>query len=202
MSYLNDHAGEVKNAGYYRRQLKLSQAELARLNEKLRSMGDALFNLMQKTDSETPEFQDGERVLMSTPSSDDVQLVEPTLTRVSSNSRFALIPRELNENIAKALTLQSNLEEDDWLIAQNSWNKIIAIADGQANNPTPTDLPKETITREAWLQQCSDRFMQRVRDITRNQASEFAEVCLENIDGDLSEDPVECADEDMSYWTD
>lgn len=55
--------------------------------------------------------------------------------------------------------------------------------------------------KEEWIRRCAARFEQR-GGLHLNQARDFAEACLENLDGDLTENPEDAADEDMTYWGD
>lgn len=54
--------------------------------------------------------------------------------------------------------------------------------------------------RHVWLSKCATRYVEAAK-ITPKLAWDMAVACLENVDGDLNEDPAECADEDMSCWT-
>lgn len=55
------------------------------------------------------------------------------------------------------------------------------------------------MTKEEWITACAARFETR-GGLHVREARDFAEACLENIDGDLITDPVEAADEDMTRW--
>ncbi len=57
------------------------------------------------------------------------------------------------------------------------------------------------MNKEEWLTRCAARFATR-GGLHLKQARDFAEAALENLNGDLTENPEEAADEDMSYWTD
>lgn len=59
---------------------------------------------------------------------------------------------------------------------------------------------KEIAAKGDWLMKCAARYEDKAK-IDSSLALDFAKGCLENVDGDLSESPVECADEDMSCWT-
>lgn len=56
------------------------------------------------------------------------------------------------------------------------------------------------MNKSEWLEACAARFIEKAK-VERDFAVEAAEACLENVEGDLSENPVECADEEMSCWT-
>ncbi len=53
--------------------------------------------------------------------------------------------------------------------------------------------------KEGWLTKCAARFETR-GGLPLKQARDFAESALENLDGDLTENPEEAADEDMTRW--
>ena len=53
--------------------------------------------------------------------------------------------------------------------------------------------------KEEWLTKCAARFETR-GGLHLKQARGFAEAALENLDGDLTENPEEAADEDMTRW--
>lgn len=57
-----------------------------------------------------------------------------------------------------------------------------------------------TITREVWLQRCVARLMERA-GLGRDDAMLLAESQLENLKDDLSENPEDAADDELSYWT-
>ncbi len=54
--------------------------------------------------------------------------------------------------------------------------------------------------RKEWISKCAAIFQTKAL-LERTTANEMAEACLENIDGDLTENPVDCANEEMSCWT-
>lgn len=54
--------------------------------------------------------------------------------------------------------------------------------------------------KDEWLKRCAARFVERAA-MTADEAMEFAEIELDALDGDLTEDPVDAADEEMSCWT-
>ena len=59
----------------------------------------------------------------------------------------------------------------------------------------------ETYTKEQWINKCAERLI----DVTKMDyklAKSIAESQLENCNGDLSEDPVDAAESEMSYWND
>lgn len=53
--------------------------------------------------------------------------------------------------------------------------------------------------KEEWLMKCAARF-ETLGGLHIKQARDFAEAALENLDGDLTENPEEAADEDMTRW--
>ena len=55
--------------------------------------------------------------------------------------------------------------------------------------------------KEEWLTKCAARFEAR-GGLNLEKARYFAEASLENLDFDLTEDPEDAADEEMSCWTD
>jgi len=54
--------------------------------------------------------------------------------------------------------------------------------------------------KDEWLKKCAARFEERAAS-TPGEAMELAEIQLDALDGDLTEDPVDAADEEMSCWT-
>jgi hypothetical protein len=60
----------------------------------------------------------------------------------------------------------------------------------------------QDMTKEKWLADCAARFKQRVSDMTDEEAKWQADLALESVDGDLTEHPSDCADEELSCWTD
>ena len=63
------------------------------------------------------------------------------------------------------------------------------------------------MTREDWLTACAARFVER-GGMTEGDALDMAKTCAENEaenngdDPDKWEPPVDCANEEMSYWAD
>lgn len=55
-------------------------------------------------------------------------------------------------------------------------------------------------SKQEWLNQCAERF--RDYGCDQKDADYLALCCLENVDGDLTYDPVDCADEEVTYWGD
>lgn len=55
--------------------------------------------------------------------------------------------------------------------------------------------------KEEWLTTCAARFETRA-GLNLELARSFAEASLEVVDGDLTENPEDAADEEMSCWTD
>lgn len=55
------------------------------------------------------------------------------------------------------------------------------------------------MSRKEWLEACAARF--KHYGCTYREAMYMAEICLDDMcEGDLTYDPVEAADEDVSYW--
>ena len=54
--------------------------------------------------------------------------------------------------------------------------------------------------KQAWVSRCADRYVEQSK-CDRDLAESMAEASLENLAGDLTEDPIEAADEDMSCWS-
>lgn len=55
--------------------------------------------------------------------------------------------------------------------------------------------------KQEWLDKCAAQFVAR-GGMTAPEAVLSAEACLEFCDSDLTEDPVDAADEEMSNWGD
>lgn len=55
------------------------------------------------------------------------------------------------------------------------------------------------ISKDEWLQRCAARYQHRA-GIEASEAMSCAEASLENLDGDLTENPEEAADEDLTCW--
>lgn len=53
---------------------------------------------------------------------------------------------------------------------------------------------------EQWLERCAARF-QAVASVAPGLAMNMAKSQLENLKDDLTENPEEAADDEMSYWT-
>ena len=54
--------------------------------------------------------------------------------------------------------------------------------------------------KDEWLKKCAARFEERAAT-TPGESMELAEIQLDALDGDLTEDPVDAADEEMSCWS-
>lgn len=52
-----------------------------------------------------------------------------------------------------------------------------------------------------WIRRCADRFMQKA-GMADEDAIGCARASLENLDGDLAENPEDAADEDLTRWQD
>lgn len=57
------------------------------------------------------------------------------------------------------------------------------------------------VTKTEWLSRCAARFQQR-GCMELNEAMKVAEASLENLDNDLTENPEDAADEDLTRWQD
>lgn len=56
------------------------------------------------------------------------------------------------------------------------------------------------MTKELWLERCANKLV-AVANVETALALDIAESQLENLKGDLTEDPEEAADDELSYWT-
>lgn len=65
---------------------------------------------------------------------------------------------------------------------------------------TPPTETKQELTREQWLARCAAHF-QKVAALDESLAIDMAKAQLETLKGDLSENPEQAADDEMSYWT-
>lgn len=61
-------------------------------------------------------------------------------------------------------------------------------------------LGRAGVASHSWISRCADRYVEKSK-CDRALAESMAASSLENLDGDLTEDPIEAADEDMSCWT-
>lgn len=52
-----------------------------------------------------------------------------------------------------------------------------------------------------WLSRCAAQYMKRI-GMSEEDARDAAKAALENLDNDLTENPEDAADEDLSYWQD
>lgn len=60
----------------------------------------------------------------------------------------------------------------------------------------------EGMNEELWLTRCAAQFKKRCPELTDDQCTYQAKVCFESAGCDLTEDPEDCADEEMSEWND
>jgi hypothetical protein len=60
----------------------------------------------------------------------------------------------------------------------------------------------EGMTKELWLKKCAAQFKKVCPSMTDEECSDLAEICFESVGSDLMEVPEDCADEEMSEWTD
>lgn len=63
-----------------------------------------------------------------------------------------------------------------------------------------TETQQTPITREQWLERCAARFIS-VAAVGKQDAHDLAESQLENLKDDLTENPEQAADDELSYWT-
>lgn len=67
-------------------------------------------------------------------------------------------------------------------------------------HPAPEPGPMTIPTRDEWLERCAA--VLRVRGgMTPDDALKTAEAQFENIGSDLTENPEDAAEDEMSYWT-
>lgn len=57
------------------------------------------------------------------------------------------------------------------------------------------------MNKEEWISRCAVRFQQR-GDMAADEATKNAEASLENLGNDLTENPEDAADEDLTRWQD
>jgi hypothetical protein len=57
-----------------------------------------------------------------------------------------------------------------------------------------------SLTKEQWIERCAKR-LQEVAHLDAGMAHYIAESQLENLRGDLTENPEDAADDEISYWT-
>ncbi len=53
--------------------------------------------------------------------------------------------------------------------------------------------------KQEWLDACAAQFIRRAKMLPED-ATHHASVCLESVNGDLTESPEDAADEEMSNW--
>jgi len=75
--------------------------------------------------------------------------------------------------------------------------------DPGANVPLDRCVMPTEITKGEWLRRCAARFIEK-GGVDEETAEAFAETCLESTleFEDFESTPEECADGEMSYWTD
>lgn len=54
------------------------------------------------------------------------------------------------------------------------------------------------MNKQEWLNECAERF--RFYGCSDEESFYMAELCLDSVDDDITYDPVDCADEEVSYW--
>lgn len=57
----------------------------------------------------------------------------------------------------------------------------------------------DTIDKGAWVERFAARMLKE-SEMPMEEGRKWAEVALENLDGDLSESPEDAADDEMSCW--
>jgi len=60
----------------------------------------------------------------------------------------------------------------------------------------------QSLKRKEWINKYIGRIQERCSDVSNSFAKELAEASLENIKYDLTECPVEMANEEISCWSD
>ena len=60
----------------------------------------------------------------------------------------------------------------------------------------------EGMTEELWIAKCAAQFKNVCPTLTDEECSDQAKICFESVDSDLMEVPEDCADDEMSEWTD
>lgn len=61
----------------------------------------------------------------------------------------------------------------------------------------------EGMTEELWLNRCAARFSEKAPWLSKDECAEQASMCFEYCaENNLHEHPEDCADEEMSEWTD
>lgn len=56
------------------------------------------------------------------------------------------------------------------------------------------------MNKQEWLNACAERF--KHYGCNDEEANYMAELCLDSNEGDITYDPLDCADEEVSYWID
>jgi hypothetical protein len=56
------------------------------------------------------------------------------------------------------------------------------------------------MTEKLWIIKCAAQFRKVYPSIGISDASDLAEMCFEDANGDLTEVPEDCADDEMSEW--
>ena len=67
-------------------------------------------------------------------------------------------------------------------------------------NGQSIEAGQPALTREQWLARCAARFRE-VAAVETPGDMELAEAQLENLKDDLTENPEDAADDEMSYWS-
>ncbi len=68
-----------------------------------------------------------------------------------------------------------------------------------ADSAVAAAAPCSALTREEWLTRCAARLEDRAA-VHPTTARDIAESQLENLDDDLTENPEDAADEEISNW--
>jgi hypothetical protein len=70
---------------------------------------------------------------------------------------------------------------------------------GNGCQPSPA-AHGSVLSRDEWLSRCAAHFVKRAA-FDAALAMEYAQAQLESLKGDLTENPEDAAEDEMSYWT-
>jgi hypothetical protein len=84
----------------------------------------------------------------------------------------------------------------DWIMKKAQQEEGQSVEAGVLHPEAPTP------TREQWLERCAARFRSVCPSMSVEDAKGLAESQLENLNDDLTENPEDAADDEMSYWGD
>lgn len=65
---------------------------------------------------------------------------------------------------------------------------------------TEVEINCSALSREDWLSRCATRF-RKIAALDATVSMQMAESNLENIGGDLTENPEQAADDEMAEWS-